>query len=144
MRQRWNTETLNFCLLIRKKRVFFRWRFFSLDVEKTSNKCFFSVFTFVPLNFCLCRFFLMITDLEVEEINLLKRKAESESNSASSPPPAKLIKLTIDLASAVEIYQEFNSYQYWKDPLPDIKPQLNTGVCQMICDNWLLKNGTTA
>ena len=76
----------------------------------------------------------MITDLEVEEINLLKRKAESEIN-ASPPPPAKLIKLTIDLASAVEIDQEFNSYQYWKDPLPDIKPQLNTGVCQMICDN---------
>lgn len=81
----------------------------------------------------------MHTDsIEVEEINLLKRKADSESNSASPPPPKKVTR--IDLDSEVnnnkgETNEQFNAYQYWKDPLPDIESELNIVVCHMICEN---------
>ena len=79
----------------------------------------------------------MLSDiLALEEINLLKRKADSEFKCSSPPPPNKLAKIESSNQPSEEIHQEFNTYQYWKDPLPDIEAHINSTLTLMICD-WL-------
>lgn len=73
-----------------------------------------------------------------DEINLLKRKADSEDKCASSLPPSKLPKLEseveISKGHTEDLDQEFNTFLYWKDPLPDVEAELSKIPCQMICD----------
>lgn len=68
--------------------------------------------------------------------NPLKRKSEISAEKLSSPPK-KLAKLEVnnnveDLNESLN--KEFDSYLYWKDPLPDIDSELNKVPCCMVCD----------
>ena len=70
--------------------------------------------------------------------NSLKRKAEtSDAKLSSPPPPNKLARLELnnngeDLTE--DLNKQFDSFIYWKLPLPDIESELNKIVCHMICD----------
>ena len=72
------------------------------------------------------------------EVNIIKRKAP-QSESLLTTPPNKLPRtdskspiLEEKLESSCP--EEFNSYQYWKDPLPDITNELLKLPSCMQCD----------
>jgi len=72
------------------------------------------------------------------EINIIKRKAP-QSESLVTTPPNKLPRTdseSPDQEKKIQsVYpQEFNSYQYWKDPLPDITDELLKLPSCMQCD----------
>ena len=69
--------------------------------------------------------------------NPLKRKSEISAEKLSSPPK-KLAKLEVNNNGVEDLNEslnkEFDSYLYWKDPLPDIDSELNKVPCCMVCD----------
>lgn len=68
----------------------------------------------------------MLSNFPVDVKENLSLKRKSECSSETSPlPPCKLQRLDVEPNySKEEINQDFNSYQYWKDPLPDISFEL--------------------
>ena len=68
----------------------------------------------------------------------LKRKAESDLQKTCSPPSklARIESVKSPSYSEDPYSQEFNTFQYWKNPLPDIALELNllTQADHMVCE----------
>jgi hypothetical protein len=67
-----------------------------------------------------------------------KRKAESDLQKNCSPP-SKLPRIESEKSPSYSEdpdSQEFNTFQYWKNPLPDITLELNllTQADHMVCE----------
>jgi len=73
----------------------------------------------------------------ITEVNIVKRK--SPENESLSTPPSKLARTEGESPDQEERLKsacpdEFNSYQYWKDPLPNISDELLRLPSCMLCD----------
>lgn len=61
----------------------------------------------------------------------LKRKADSN---VQSPSPKSIRLEACNRIGEEDYKEEFNTYQYWKTPLPDISSELGTIATPMSCD----------
>lgn len=72
--------------------------------------------------------------LELKENLSSKRKSEC----STPPPPSKQPRTEIANIEATTDKEQldtiFNSYLYWKDPLPDISSELNGIECPMLSE----------
>lgn len=68
---------------------------------------------------------LSTKSLELKE-NLSKRKSEVDK---CTIPPSKEPRIETETDKGKEeVANSFNTYQYWKDPLPDISIELGTNI----------------
>jgi|688.fasta_scaffold2076844_1 hypothetical protein len=64
--------------------------------------------------------------LELKE-NFSKRKTELDK--CTKPPPSKEPRIETETdGGKEEVVSSFNTYQYWKDPLPDISLELEQNI----------------
>ncbi len=72
--------------------------------------------------------------LDLKENFSTKRKSDCDK-CTSPPPPSKLPRIEKESSEEKkELENDFNSYQYWKDPLPDISSELNNIPSHMLVE----------
>ena len=80
---------------------------------------------------------LSVKALELKENLSSKRKSDC-SDKYNLSPPSKLPRIETE-EDQTKLENDFNSYQYWKDPLPDISSELNNITSYMVVE----ENGGT-